>query len=112
MAQQYGTSENITARLAGPFGSGGAVVKLTEIHLPLAAWKGAESPYVQTATAEGISVGSKVDLQLSGAQLEAFHEMDIAFTTENDGGSLTVYAIGDKPRTDLTLQATITEVIA
>ena len=112
MAQQYGMSESITVQLEGPFGSGGVAVKLTEVYLPAAGWKGAESPYVQTVKADGISVNSKVDLQLSGTQLELLHEMDIAFTTENDGGSLSVYAIGDKPRTDLTLQATITEVTA
>lgn len=113
MAQQYGSSENITARLEGPFGSGGGgAVKLTGIYLPAASWKGAQSLYTQTVAAEGISVNSKVDLQASSAQLEMFHDMDIAFTTENDGGILTVYAIGDKPQEDLTMQATITEVIA
>jgi hypothetical protein len=53
-----------------------------------------------------------VTLQPSVAQLEIFHDKDIAFTTTNDGGVVTVYAIGDKPTNDYVIQATIMEVIA
>ena len=113
MAQQYGNSSSITVQMEGPFGgSGGAAVKLTEITLPAANWKGAISPYSQVVAVEGVSVNSKVDLQPSVEQLEIFHDKDIAFSTENDGGVVTVYAIGDKPTNDYTIQATILEVIA
>lgn len=113
MALDYGNGGSYTARMAGPFGSGGgSSVKLTQITLPAAAWKGGESPYSQVVTVEGISVNSMVDLQPSVEQLEIFHDKDIAFTTENEGGVVTVYAIGDKPTNDYTIQATIMEVIA
>lgn len=113
MAQQYGNSNGISVRMEGPFGGGGtSAVKLTKISLPAANWKGAISPYFQTVAVEGVSVNSKVDLQPSVEQLEIFHDKDIAFTTENDGGVVTVYAIGDKPANDYTIQATIEEVIA
>ena len=36
----------------------------------------------------------------------------MAFTAENDGGTVTLWAIGDKPSEDLTFQATLTEVVA
>ena len=99
--------------MAGPFaGGGGAAVKLTEITLPAANWKGAISPYSQVVAVEGVSVNSMVDLQPSVEQLEIFHDKDIAFSTENDGGVVTVYAIGDKPQNDYTIQATIMEVTA
>jgi len=49
-----------------------------------------------------------VDLQIAMDQIAGV----TAFTAENDGGAVTVYAIGDRPGEDLTLQATITEVIA
>ena len=39
-----------------------------------------------------------------------FYEKDITFVTENDGGVVTVYAIGQKPQNDYTIQVTITEV--
>ena len=113
MAQQYGTGTGITVQMAGPFGNAGsAAVKLTEISLPAANWKGAISPYSQVVEVEGVSVNSMVDLQPSVEQLEIFHDKDIAFSTENDGGVVTVYAIGDKPTNDYTIQATITEVTA
>ena len=112
MAQQYGSSENITVTLEGPFGSGGAAVKLTRIHLSKDGWKGAQSPYSQTVAVEGISIGSMVDLQPAATQLQAFHEMDIAFTAENEEGIVTVYAIGDKPLEDIEFQASLVEVVA
>lgn len=112
MAQQYGAGANMTVLLAGPFGGSGTSVKLTNINLPASAWKGAISPYFQVVEVEDVSVNSMVNLQPSVEQLEIFHDKDIAFTTENDGGVVTVYAIGDKPTNDYTIQATIEEVIA
>lgn len=113
MAQQYGNTSGISVQMEGPFGGGGtSAVKLTEIYLPAANWKGAISPYSQVVTVEGVSVNSMVNLQPSVEQLEIFHDKDIAFCTENDGGVVTVYAIGDKPANDYTMQATIVEVIA
>ena len=113
MALEYGTGGNISVQMAGPFaGGGGSSVKLTEIVLPAANWKGAASPYSQVVTVEGVSVNSMVDLQPSVEQLEIFHDKDIAFSTENDGGVVTVYAVGDRPTNDYTIQATIMEVVA
>ena len=53
---------------------------------------------------------SKVDLQPSAEQLAIFHDKDIAFSTENEDGVVTVFAIGDKPTKDYAIQATIMEV--
>ena len=114
MTLDYGTGGNIAeVSMAGPFSSGGGTsTKLTEITLLAANWKGAESPYSQVVEIDEVSVNSMVNLQPSVEQLEIFHDKDIAFTTENDGGVVTVYAIGDKPTGDYTIQATVMEVIA
>ena len=112
MAQQYGEGGGITVSMEGPFGSSGTAVKLTEITLLASGWKGGESPYSQVVDVEGVSVNSMVNLQPSVEQLEIFHDKDIAFTTENDGGVVTVFAIGDKPTNDYTIQATLVEVVA
>lgn len=113
MALQYGEGGGFTVAMAGPFGiSGGSAVKLTQITLLADNWKGGESPYFQVVEVEDVSVNSKVDLQPSVEQLEIFHDKDLAFTTDNDGGVITVYAIGDKPSNDYTIQATIVEVVA
>ena len=112
MALQYGSGGGISVAMEGPFGGGGgSVVKLTQITLPAANWKGGESPYFQVVAVDNVSVNSKVDLQPSVEQLEIFHDKDLAFSTENDGGVVTVYAIGDKPSNDYTIQATIMEVV-
>ena len=113
MALQYGAGGSFTVRMEGPYGgSGGTAAKLTEVTLLASAWKGGESPYSQVVAVDGVSVNSKVDLQPSVEQLEIFHDKDLAFSTENDRGVVTVYAIGDKPTNDYTIQATITEVLA
>lgn len=73
-------------------------------------WVGESSPYSQVVTVEGVTENSQVDLTPSVEQLSIFHHKDLAFVTENEGGVVTVYAIGQKPENDYTIQVTITEV--
>lgn len=73
-------------------------------------WVGTESPYSQVVTVNGATENSQVDLTPSVEQLAIFHQKDLAFVTENDGGVVTVYAIGQKPENDYTIQVTMTEV--
>lgn len=112
MVQDYGTGDNLTVRLAGPYGgngTGGISVKLTEIVLLASNWKGGESPYFQVVDVDGVSINSMVNLHPSVEQPELWYT---AFYAENDAGVVTVYAVGDKPKNDYTIQASITEVIA
>ena len=97
-------------RLIGSGGTGGSVARLTSVTLLASAWKGSESPYSQVVTVDGITEYSKVDLLPSVEQLAIFHKKDVAFVTENEDGVVTVYAIGDKPTQNYTMQAQITEV--
>lgn len=73
-------------------------------------WVGDTSPYSQIVEIEGVTENSQVDLTPNADQLAIFHNKDLAFVTENDGGIVTVYAIGQKPANDYTIQVTITEV--
>ena len=76
-------------------------------------WKGYESPYYQkNVKIDGVNITSysKVNLQPSAEQLNIFHDKDLAFVTENEDGRVTVYALGDKPMNDYTIQVTVTEV--
>ena len=91
-------------------GTGGASVRLTSIFLQSSEWVGDKSPYSQVVAIEGVTANSKIDLQPSVEQLEIFYNKDIAFTTENNDGVVTVFVIGDKPTNDYTIQATIMEV--
>lgn len=93
---------------------GGAITKPTAkiayIELLSANWVGDTSPYSQVVEIEGITPYSQVDLTPSIAQLVIFYEKDLGFVTENEDGIVTVYAIGQKPENDYTIQVTITEV--
>ena len=86
--------------------------RLTSIVLPASAWKTeAENLHSQVVAVAGATPYSKVDLLPGVEQLAIFHNKDVAFVTENENGVVTVYAIGDKPLLDYTMQAQITEVI-
>lgn len=73
-------------------------------------WVGDENLYSQVVTIEGVTENSQVDLTPDVEQLVVFYEKDLTFVTENEGGVVTVYAIGQKPEHDYTIQVTITEV--
>lgn len=84
--------------------------RIGEVTLLASNWQGTESPYAQVVTVAGATANSQVDITPSVEQLAIFHEKDIAFVTENDDGVVTVYAVGQKPTNDYTIQVTITEV--
>lgn len=85
---------------------------VTEITLLASNWMTGSNWYYQTVHIEGITKYSKVDLNPSIEQLAIFHDKDLTFVTENEDGVVTVYALGDKPTNDYTIQATIKEVRA
>ena len=91
-------------------GGGSSVGRIVEVHLPSSAWDGADNLHYQVITIPGITEYSKVDLLPSVEQLAVFYNKDVTFVTENEDGVVTVYAIGEKPLLDYTVQAQITEV--
>lgn len=101
-----GTEEEFKRKLASEF----APARIGEVTLASAGWIGAASPYSQVVSIDGVTANSQVDLTPSVEQLAIFHEKDLAFVTENEDGVVTVYAIGQKPENDYTIQVTITEV--
>ena len=86
------------------------IARIAEVNLPSSAWMGDGSPYSQVVEIEGVTPNSQVDLTPSIEQLVVFYEKDLGFVTENEDGVVTVYAIGQKPENDYTIQVTITEV--
>lgn len=93
-----------------PGGVSGSAATISEVTLKANSWKGTASPYSQAVSIDGITENSQVDLTPSVEQLAIFHHKDLAFVTENVDGEVTVYALGDKPTNDYTIQVTITEV--
>lgn len=86
--------------------------KLSSVSLPASKWAGSGNLYSQVVAIPGITENSQVNLAPSVEQLAIFYEKDITFVTENDGGVVTIYVIGQKPQNDYTIQADIVEVIA
>ena len=86
--------------------------RIAYVDLLSANWVGDASPYSQVVEIAGVTENSQVDLTPSVAQLVIFHEKDLGFVTENEDGVVTVYAFGQKPLDDYTMQVTITEVEA
>lgn len=85
-------------------------IRIGEITLLASNWIGDNNLFSQVVEVEGVTENSQVDITPSVEQLAVFYEKDIAFVTENDGGMVTVYAVGQKPTNDYTIQVTITEV--
>ena len=85
--------------------------KVAYVTLLASAWEGEDGQYSQIVDIEGVTEYSQVDLKPNADQLAIFHEKDLALSTENEDGVLTVYAIGDKPTRDYTIQVSITEVV-
>ena len=86
--------------------------RVDKVVLLASAWQGADNLHAQVVALEGITQYSQVDLKPSAEQLADFHEIDLAFATENDDGIVTVFAIGDRPTKDYTIEVSITEVVA
>jgi hypothetical protein len=90
--------------------SAGSTATIGAVELLAAKWVGGENLYSQVVNIDGTTEYSQVDLTPSVEQLAVFHEKDLTFVTENEDGVVTVYAIGQKPTNDYTIQVTITEV--
>lgn len=94
----------------GEQGQGVKVAKIGEVTLLASNWVGEDNLYSQAVSIDGVTENSQVDLTPNVQQLAVFYNKDISFVTENDEGVVTVYAIGQKPLNDYTIQVTITEV--
>lgn len=84
--------------------------KISSATLLESAWEGSGPLHQQVVSIPGVTPYSKVDLLPSVEQLSIFHDKDLAFVTENEDGVVTVYALGDRPTRDYTMQVSITEV--
>ncbi len=88
----------------------GSTATIGVVELLADKWIGTESPYSQVVNIDGVTENSQVDLTPNVEQLTIFYEKDLTLVTENEGGVVTVYAIGQKPTNDYAIQVTIKEV--
>lgn len=85
-------------------------VRKATITLNVSDWVDDDNGCYQVVDVAGATPYSMVDLQPTAEQLSIFHEKDVAFVAENEGGVITVFCIGVKPTNDYVIQATVTEV--
>lgn len=97
-------------QILGSFRPTTPAIRVADINLLASGWLGNASPYSQVVDIEGVTAYSQVDVTPNASQLDIFYDKDLSFVTENENGVVTVYAIGDKPLNDYTIQVTITEV--
>jgi len=88
----------------------GSSARIGVVTLLASAWVGNDNLYSQVVDIDGVTKNSQVDLTPDVQQLLVFYEKDLTFVTENEDGVVTVYAIGQKPTNDYTVQVMITEV--
>lgn len=88
----------------------GSKLTIGVVELSADKWAGSENLYSQVVTIDGVTPYSQIDLTPSVEQLVVFYEKDLTFVTENEDGIVTVYAIGQKPTNDYSIQVTIKEV--
>jgi hypothetical protein len=103
-------SEQVNMGVQPAFGVKTSNTKIGVVNLLASEWAGEGNLYSQVVKIEGVTKNSQVDLTPDVQQLLVFYEKDLAFVTENEDGVVTVYAIGQKPTNDYTIQVTITEV--
>ena len=78
-------------------------VKKNTLSLPTASWTGS-GPYTQTVTITGITVNSKVDIQMDATALGVLIDSGTsAIWIENNNGTLTAKALGEKPNANLSV---------
>lgn len=84
--------------------------KLTSVTMRANAWQGISNPYSQVVTCSGVNVNSKLDLQPTPTQIVELQDAEISLMLTNNQGTVTAWAIGGKPTSDMTIQVLITEV--
>jgi len=87
----------------------------TTVSMPTSAWENIELTeiYTQTVTVSGGTSNTKVDLQLDANQIQQLINDGVtALYIENNNGVFEATALGAMPSVNLTVQATLTEVLS
>ena len=84
--------------------------KSSEIILPVSNWTGDASPYSQVVTITGATSNMRIDLMPTAVQFQQLVSDSTMLTVENNNSIITVYAIGEKPSVDYSMQAIISTI--
>ncbi len=84
-------------------------VKIIRVTIPAASWVGT-GPYSQTLDIDSATESTKLDIQADEDTLATILSKGYCLSIKNDGGQVTVHAIGTKPTVDLNVQILSTVV--
>ena len=87
-------------------------IKTATVTLPVASWTGSASPYSQTVTINGATANSRIDIDPDTTVMNGAMDGGYGLVFGNNAGTITAYAVGDKPTAAITVQVSITEVTA
>lgn len=87
-------------------------IKTATVTLPVASWTGSASPYSQTVEISDVTANSRIDINPNATVMNGAMEGGYGLVFGNDAGTITAYAVGDKPTAAITVQVSITEVTA
>lgn len=87
-------------------------IKTATVTLQAASWTGSVSPYSQTVTISGVTANSRIDINPDATVMNGAMEGGYGLVFGNNAGTITAYAVGDKPTAAITVQVSITEVTA
>lgn len=95
----------------GPGGNlGGIEKRFVNLTFRTSGWLGEEGLYSQAFYVYGITDRSQVNIALDVEQYQELSSEGVTLMTENTNGNVLLYAIGNKPSKDYTLQLIIEEV--
>ena len=87
-------------------------IQTATVTLPVASWTGSTSPYSQTVEIDGTTANSRIDINPDATVMNGAMEGGYGLVFGNNAGTITAYAVGDKPKAAITAQVSITEVTA
>lgn len=87
-------------------------IKTATVTLQAASWTGSVSPYSQTVTISGVTANSRIDINPDATVMNGAMDGGYGLVFGNNAGTITAYAVGDKPTAAITVQVSITEVTA